>query len=193
MLRVAYSFASPPGFALAGGATSTAGASMPLAGGRQQLAGGLPAPAGALASLADVPSPPLAAPAPLAGPSTPPPAAPAPLLGPSNPPAGAPTQIAREIAPAAERGWPEGLPIGLRQDQERTRSREALMRSGTPPRRGRIEEGAAPHVLSRLSPRPAEPQPVRAPDMEELCEELIARLRRELLVERERMGTALGA
>jgi hypothetical protein len=44
------------------------------------------------------------------------------------------------------------------------------------------------------APIPAEsPQPSRAPDMEELCEELIARLRRELLVERERMGTLFGA
>ncbi len=71
------------------------------------------------------------------------------------------------------------------------------MRSGAPLRRGRVEEGAAPGVLSRLSPRPPEPaesqQPGGVADMEELCEELIARLRRELLVERERMGTLFGA
>jgi hypothetical protein len=109
-------------------------------------------------------------------------------------PAGA--SLARELSPSGESGWPEGLPIGLRQDRERARNREALMRSGAPPRRGRVEEVEAPGALSRLSPRPPEPVESRqlggAIDMEELCEELIARLRRELLVERERMGTPFG-
>jgi hypothetical protein len=71
------------------------------------------------------------------------------------------------------------------------------MRSGAPLRRGRVEEGAAPSALSRLSPRPPELAESRqsggVADMEELCEELIARLRRELLVERERTGTLFGA
>jgi hypothetical protein len=131
--------------------------------------------------------------------------------------AGAPASLAREPAPSGESGWPEGLPIGLLQDRERARNREALMRSGAPPRRGRVEEGAAPGALSRLSPRPPEPSApgaslgLEAPatlgavprpesqqlgcaaGMEELCEELIARLRRELLVERERTGTLFGA
>jgi hypothetical protein len=164
------------------------------------------------------------------------------------------------VAPAAEHPWNEGMPLGLRQEQQRTRSREALMRAGVAPRRGRIDEGT-PHgaparllrqrsapspadspspaamvapagasepagasdpALMRLSSLPpadallpanAEPayaqvdrraqtaqssSPVlaerhqRAAAMDELCEELIARLRRELLVERERMGAPLG-
>jgi hypothetical protein len=129
-------------------------------------------------------------------------------------------------APAAAHPWPEGLPLGLRQEQQRTRSREALMRAGGAPRRGSIDEGSAhgapPHLL-RLSSQPpeeaasrpyAEPaseqvdreaQAVqldpslgaqephhRVAAMDELCEELIARLRRELLVERERMGAPFG-
>jgi hypothetical protein len=163
-----YSFALPVGFALVGGSTSVAGAPAPLAGG-------------------------------------------------SAPSISAPVSLAREPAPNDGSGWPEGLPIGLRQDQERARNREALMRSGAPLRRGRVEEGAARGALSRLSSRPPDPsapgvglgleapatlgavtrpaesqQPGGAPDMEELCEELIARLRRELLVERERMGTLFG-
>lgn len=146
------------------------------------------------------------------------PGAPAPPIEGVAPSAGAPASLAREPVPNGDSGWPEGLPIGLRQDQDRVRSREALMRSGAPLRRGRVEEGAARGALSRLSPRPLDPpapgaglglaapatlgttprpaesqQPGGAPDMEELCEELIARLRRELLVERERMGTLFGA
>jgi hypothetical protein len=143
---------------------------------------------------------------------------PASLGGDSSAVAGAPASLAREPAPNGESGWLEGLPIGLRQDQERARNREALMRSGAPLRRGRVEEGATRGALSRLSPRPPDPsapgaslgleapatlgavprpaesqQPGGGPDMEELCEELIARLRRELLVERERTGTLFGA
>ncbi len=158
-------------------------------------------------------------------------------------------------APAAERQGTEGLPLGLRQEQQRTRSREALMRAGVAPRRGRIDEGSpygAPPRLARQPPvppppespgpagtsapagasegallrlssqppaetrsaafaesgsaqvdllgqseqpdhSPAPPAPHhRAAAMDELCEELIARLRRELLVERERMGAPLG-
>jgi hypothetical protein len=192
-----YSFTLPVGFALIGDSTSVAGAPTPLVGGSAPPAAG------------------------------------------SALEAGAPASLARELAPNGESGWPGELPIGLLQDQERKRSREALMRTGAPPRRGRIEEGVAqdlpaPSVvpaapLMRLSsqapasgalgtqpphpvepqpprlvepqpprpvghqpPRPVEPQP-RAADMEELCEELIARLRRELLVERERAGNLLGA
>ncbi len=157
-------------------------------------------------------------------------------------------------APPAEHPWPEGLPLGLRQERQRTRSREALMRAGVAPRRGRIDEGSAHGAPARLlrqrsappapewdspagtsasagasepallrlssqppaatqsrpdaepastqadrtqseqldhSLAPAEPHH-RAAAMDELCEELIARLRRELLVERERMGAPFG-
>jgi hypothetical protein len=181
MPQAEYSFTLPLGFALVGGSTSPTRA----------------------------PAPRLAAAA-------------APTTRAPTPSAGTPAPLARESTPGGDPGWPDGLPIGLRQDQERARSREALMRSGATPRRGRIEEGATQGVLSRLSPRPpddgtpqppdaASPrspdpaafatpprlpeaeQPSRVPDMEELCEELIARLRRELLVERERMGTLFGA
>jgi hypothetical protein len=128
--------------------------------------------------------------------------------------------------PATEHPWSEGMPLGLRQEQQRTRSREALMRAGVAPRRGRIDEGSvhgAQPALMRLSSQPSagtqppqdvEPAPARvdrgprserldplsappeshqrAAAMDELCDELIARLRRELLVERERMGAPLG-
>jgi hypothetical protein len=152
-------------------------------------------------------------------------------------------------APSAQHSWPEGMPPGLRQEQQRTRSREALMRAGAPPRRGRIDEGSAhgapapllrrrsalpvpepssptggpvgtsESALLRLSSQPPaetpsrldagpayarvdrpaqseqpeQPEPHdRAAAMDELCDELIARLRRELLVERERMGAPFG-
>jgi hypothetical protein len=190
-----YSFALPVGFALGGGSTSVAGTPAPFVGGAAVPAVGSGPVAGVAASVPGAPAPPIEGVAPSAG---------------------APASLARESAPNGESGWPEGLPIGLRQDQDRVRSREALMRSGAPPRRGRVEEGTARGALSRLSPRPPDPpapgaglgpaalatlgttprpaesQPGGAPDMEELCEELIARLRRELLVERERMGTLFG-
>jgi hypothetical protein len=117
------------------------------------------------------------------------------------------------------------LPIGVVQDRERTISRETLARSGTPPRRGQIHEGLAPHVdvfseapneqLMRLSSQPpTTPTPIDSVeltanshtangdlhgpaggvgDMEDVYEEMIVRLRRELLVERERMGAPLGS
>jgi hypothetical protein len=129
------------------------------------------------------------------------------------------------IAAANELDAHAALPIGLVQDRERTIAREALARSGTPPRRGRIHEGLAPHAdvlhereapseqLMRLSSQPpATPTPLDsagltasndtaegdlsgrggAMDMEDVYEEMIVRLRRELLVERERMGAPLG-
>ncbi len=128
-------------------------------------------------------------------------------------------------APTAELDPRAALPIGVVQDRERTISREALARSGTPPRRGQIREGLAPHadVLPERDPRdqlmrlssqpPTTPTPVdssglmasndiangsahgpagSAVDMEDVYEEMIVRLRRELLVERERMGAPLG-
>lgn len=118
-----------------------------------------------------------------------------------------------------------GLPIGVVQDRERSVAREALTRSETPPRRGRIYEGVAPHTnslpgqespseqLMRLSSQPPT-TPSGSPgltasndlaggdsrgpagggvDMEDVYEEMIVRLRRELLVERERMGAPFGA
>jgi hypothetical protein len=130
------------------------------------------------------------------------------------------------IAAAQELDPRVALPIGLVQDRERTITREALARNGTPPRRGRIHEGLAPHAdvpsereapheqLMRLSSQPPTTQappdstgltasddtakgnlPGRAGggvDMEDVYEEMIVRLRRELLVERERMGAPLG-
>lgn len=117
------------------------------------------------------------------------------------------------------------LPIGVVQDRERAVAREALTRSETPPRRGRIYEGVAPHTnalpadenrseqLLRLSSQPPTPPLASAGltasndlahgnshdpqgggvDMEDVYEQMIVRLRRELLVERERMGAPFGA
>jgi hypothetical protein len=124
-------------------------------------------------------------------------------------------------------GEPEAVPIGVLQDRERAASREALMRSATVPRRGRVHEGIGPRTealgphadpplvgaasaepLMRLSSQPpATSPPPRSVeraigtggpahggvDMEEVYEEMIVRLRRELLVERERMGAPFGA
>jgi hypothetical protein len=125
----------------------------------------------------------------------------------------------------AELDPPPALPIGVAQDRERSVAREALTRSETPPRRGRIYEGVAPHThpvpghespseqLMRLSSQPP-PTPVDSAgltarndltadgthgpagggvDIEDVYEEMIVRLRRELLVERERMGAPFGA
>lgn len=128
------------------------------------------------------------------------------------------------------------------QDRERAASREALMRSPTTPRRGRVHEGLGPHTealtpqtdtlglqtdtlspynspqptreasaepLMRLSSHPPATPPARSAelatgsdaagglanggvDMEDVYEEMIVRLRRELLSERERMGAPLG-
>jgi hypothetical protein len=132
----------------------------------------------------------------------------------------APIAAAHEFDPRAT------LPIGVVQDRERTIAREALARGETPPRRGRIHEGLAPHAdvlseretpneqLMRLSSQPpTTPTPIDSAgltasediangdlhgpaggvvDMEDVYEEMIVRLRRELLVERERMGAPLG-
>lgn len=60
-------------------------------------------------------------------------------------------------------------------------------------------EGPVPPAQTPAPAHPSAAEPaVRQPaggvaDMEALCEDLIARLRRELVVERERMGTPLGA
>src|ERR1700691_2521320 len=179
MSHTQYSFTLPLGFALGGGATSVAGAPAPgslarRTGGSALLADDPGTLNGAPGPLAGGPGTLTGAPTPLATGSAPIIGAPAPLATGSAPLTGAPAPVAsailaRDPAPGGAPGWPEGLPIGLRQDQERTRSREALMRSGAPPRRGRTEEGAP---LSRLSPcppdgaalQPPDPAPLPSPD-----------------------------